>query len=291
MPALIDAEQLSKCFGKITALDHLDLTLPSGQPVAVLGPNGAGKTTLVRMLATLLQPDSGRLTVLGNDVVADPMAVRRLIGLAGQLAAVEATLTGRENLDMVARLYGQNGRAARSSADRILELVGLTEAGNRQVKTYSGGMRRRLDLGASLVGTPRLLLLDEPTTGLDPGSRIELWDAIRELGDQGTDVLLTTQYLEEADRLAALIVIVAEGRVIVEGTPGELKSMAGADVIEFPRGVRRHWPDQGRRRLLVLRVVGLPGGPGLLLRLRGRCDRGVPGDGVARRDGRRLGTL
>lgn len=233
MPALIHAEQLSKRFGKITALDHLDLTLPAGQPVAVLGPNGAGKTTFIRMLATLLRPDSGALTVLGHDVVEDPKAVRRLIGLAGQLAAVEATLTGRENLDMVARLYGQNGRVARASADRILELVGLTEAGDRQVKTYSGGMRRRLDLGASLVGTPRLLLLDEPTTGLDPGSRIELWDAIRELGDRGTDVLLTTQYLDEADQLAALIVIVDEGRVIAEGTPSELKSMAGADVIEL----------------------------------------------------------
>jgi ABC-2 type transport system ATP-binding protein len=233
MPALIDADHISKRFGKVTALDDLCLTLPSGQPVAVLGPNGAGKTTFVRMLATLLQPDSGRLAVLGNDVVEDPMAVRRLIGLAGQLAAVEATLTGRENLDMVARLYGQNGRAARASADRILQLVGLTDAGDRQVKTYSGGMRRRLDLGASLVGRPRLLLLDEPTTGLDPGSRIELWDAIRELGDHGTDVLLTTQYLDEADQLAALVVIVDEGRVIAQGTPGELKTRAGADVIEL----------------------------------------------------------
>jgi ABC-2 type transport system ATP-binding protein len=233
MPALIDADHISKHFGKVTALDDLCLTLPPGQPVAVLGPNGAGKTTLVRMLATLLQPDTGHLAVLGHDVVEDPMAVRRLIGLAGQLAAVEATLSGRENLDMVARLYGQSGRAARASADRILELVGLTEAGDRQVKTYSGGMRRRLDLGASLVGTPRLLLLDEPSTGLDPGSRIELWDAIRELGDQGTDVVLTTQYLDEADQLAALIVIVDEGRVIAKGTPGELKSKAGADVIEL----------------------------------------------------------
>ena len=233
MSALIEADRLSKSFGKITALDDLSLIVPSGQPVAVLGPNGAGKTTFVRMLATLLRPDSGHLAVLGHDVVDDPMAVRRLIGLAGQLAAVEATLTGRENLTMVARLYGQGGRAARASAERILELVGLTEAAGRQVKTYSGGMRRRLDLGASLVGTPRLLLLDEPTTGLDPGSRIELWDAIRELGDHGTDVLLTTQYLDEADQLAALIVIVDEGRVIARGTPDELKSRAGTDVIEL----------------------------------------------------------
>jgi ABC-2 type transport system ATP-binding protein len=233
MPVLIDADHISKRFGKITALDDLSLTVPSGHPVAVLGPNGAGKTTLVRMLATLLQPDRGRLSVLGHDVVEDPMAVRRLIGLAGQLAAVEATLTGRENLTMVARLYGQSRHDARRSAEGILGLVGLTEAGDRQVKTYSGGMRRRLDLGASLVGTPPLLLLDEPTTGLDPGSRIELWDAVRGLGERGTDVLLTTQYLDEADQLASLVVIVDEGKVIAQGTPDELKTRAGADVIEL----------------------------------------------------------
>jgi ABC-2 type transport system ATP-binding protein len=163
----------------------------------------------------------------------ETMAIRRLIGLAGQSAAVEEMMTGRENLAMVARLYGQNRSAARASAQRILEMVALTDAGDRNVKTYSGGMRRRLDLGASLVGTPRLLLLDEPTTGLDPGSRIELWDAIRELGNAGTDILLTTQYLDEADQLAAYIVIIDEGRVIAQGTPGELKSRAGSDRIEL----------------------------------------------------------
>jgi ABC-2 type transport system ATP-binding protein len=199
MHALIEAQGLSKRFGKVQALDALDLTIPSGQVVAFLGPNGAGKSTFIRTVATLLRPDSGSLRVAGYDVVRHAMAIRRLIGLAGQSAAVEETMSRIENLAMVARLYGQSRRTARMNAARILELVDLAGVGDRHVKTYSGGMRRRLDLGASLVGTPRLLLLDEPTTGLDPGSRIELWDAIRDLGNGGTDILLTTQYLDEAD--------------------------------------------------------------------------------------------
>ena len=233
MHALIEAQGLSKRFGKVQALDALDLTIPSGQVVAFLGPNGAGKSTFIRMVATLLRPDSGSLRVDGHDVVSEAMAIRRRIGLAGQSAAVEEMMTGRENLAMVARLYGQSRRTARMNATRILELVDLADVGDRNVKTYSGGMRRRLDLGASLVGTPRLLLLDEPTTGLDPGSRSELWDAIRDLGNAGTDILLTTQYLDEADHLAAYIVIIDEGRVIAQGTPGELKSRAGSDRIEL----------------------------------------------------------
>ena len=233
MTTLIEARALTKTFGKVRALDGLELTIPSGRIVAILGPNGAGKSTLVRMIATILAPDEGRLAVLGHDVVAEPEAVRRLIGLAGQSAAVEAMMTGRENLAMVARLYGAGRRRSRQRAAEVLEQLGLTDAADRQVRTYSGGMRRRLDLGASLVGEPRLLLLDEPTTGLDPRSRIELWDAIRSLGAAGTDIVLTTQYLDEADQLAARMVIVDGGRVIAEGTSGELKSMAGTDRIEL----------------------------------------------------------
>ena len=233
MHALIEADGLSKKFGKVQALSGLTLTLPAGEPVAILGPNGAGKTTFIRMVATLIEPDRGTLAVDGRDVVRDPMAVRRMIGLAGQSAAVEEVMTGRENLVMVARLYGQSARAAKQSAERILGQMDLEEAADRYVRTYSGGMRRRLDLGASLVGSPRLLLLDEPTTGLDPGSRNEVWDAIREMSWAGTDILLTTQYLDEADRLAAHIVIIDDGRVIAQGTPGELKSRVGADMIEL----------------------------------------------------------
>jgi ABC-2 type transport system ATP-binding protein len=233
MHALIEAEGLSKRFGKVPALSDLSLTLPPGRAVAILGPNGAGKTTFLRTVATLLQPDRGTLVVDGHDVVKDPMAVRRMIGLAGQAAAVEGTMTGRENLVMVARLYGRGRKDAAASTERILGQIDLTEVADRQVRTYSGGMRRRLDLGASLVGAPRLLLLDEPTTGLDPGSRNEVWDGIRAMHRAGTDLLLTTQYLDEADHLAAYIVIIDGGRVIAEGTPDDLKSRLGADVVEL----------------------------------------------------------
>ena len=233
MTALIEARGLTKRFGSITALDGLDLDVPPGRIVAILGPNGAGKTTLVRTVATLLRPDAGTLLVGGRDVVADPMGVRRMIGLAGQSAAVEEMMTGRENLIMVARLYGRSRRSARASSTALLEQLDLSEAGDRLVRTYSGGMRRRLDLGASLVGTPRLLLLDEPTTGLDPRSRMALWDSIRALGDGGTDILLTTQYLDEADHLADLIVIIDGGRVVAQGSPAELKARTGTDVLEL----------------------------------------------------------
>jgi ABC-2 type transport system ATP-binding protein len=233
MDSLIEADALTKRFGKVEALSGLTLSLPAGRPVAILGPNGAGKTTFIRMLATLIRPDSGSLRVNGHDVVRNAIAVRRLIGLAGQSAAVEESMTGRENLVMVARLYGQSRVDARRNAERILDQMHLLDAADRLVRTYSGGMRRRLDLGASLVGSPRLLLLDEPTTGLDPGSRNELWDAIRAMSRTGTDVLLTTQYLDEADHLAAQIVIIDGGRVIAEGTPSELKTRVGADMVEL----------------------------------------------------------
>jgi ABC-2 type transport system ATP-binding protein len=230
---IVEAVGLTKHFGKVRALDGLDLVAPSGEVLAILGPNGAGKTTFVRSVATLLRPTSGTLRVAGVDAVRHPERVRRMIGLAGQSASVEEALTGAENLQLVARLFGHDRRTARRSAQVVLEQLGLADAGDRLVRTYSGGMRRRLDLGASLVGSPKLLLLDEPTTGLDPRSRLELWDAIRELVASGTDVLLTTQYLDEADQLAHMIVIVDHGRVIASGTPAELKSRAGGEVVEL----------------------------------------------------------
>jgi ABC-2 type transport system ATP-binding protein len=232
MTPTIEATGLRKRFGRTVALDGLDLVAEPGQVLAVLGPNGAGKTTFVRTVATLLRPDAGELAVAGHDVRREPGAVRRVIGLAGQYAAVEPAMTGRENLHLVARLFGQDGRTARASSARVLDLLGLTGAADRLARTYSGGMRRKLDLGASLVGAPRLLLLDEPTTGLDPRSRIDLWDAIRRLVEQGTNVLLTTQYLDEADRLADQIVIVDHGKAIAHGTPAQLKQRTGRNVIE-----------------------------------------------------------
>jgi ABC-2 type transport system ATP-binding protein len=238
--------------------------------VAILGPNGAGKSTFIRAVATLIRPDRGSLRVDGHDVVKEPTAVRRLIGLAGQSAAVEETMTGRENLYMVARLYGQSGRSARASAASVLHRVGLTDDGDRPVKGYSGGMRRRLDLGASLVGSPRLLLLDEPTTGLDPGSRIALWDDIRQLGHGGTDILLSTQYLDEADQLAAYIVIISDGEVIAEGTPSELKTRAGSDRIEL------HTRD-GESLARAAEVLAQLGGQPDVERATRRCSVSAPG--------------
>ena len=233
MTPTIEAVDLGKHFGKTAALDGLNLVAEPGQVLAVLGPNGAGKTTFVRTVATLLRPDSGELRVFGHDVAKQPGSVRRVIGLAGQYAAVEPAMTGRENLEMAARLFGLDRRAAKHNAARALEQLGLEEKdAGRLVRTYSGGMRRKVDLGASLVGTPRLLLLDEPTTGLDPRSRIELWEAIRSLVEQGTDVLLTTQYLDEADHLASRIVIIDHGRVVAAGTSKELKARIGRNVIE-----------------------------------------------------------
>ncbi len=248
MTAMIEAHALTKRYRKTSALDGLDLVAEPGQVTAVLGPNGAGKTTFVRAVATLLRLDAGTLRVAGHDVRREPEAVRRQIGLAGQFAAIEPAMSGRENLEMVARLFGQSRRTARASATAVLEQIGLSESADRLARTYSGGMRRRLDLGASLVGAPRLLLLDEPTTGLDPRSRSELWDAIRALVAKGTDVLLTTQYLDEADHLASQIVIIDHGRAVAQGTSAELKRRVGGNVIEVHARSRDAPRDRRRTR-------------------------------------------
>jgi ABC-2 type transport system ATP-binding protein len=232
MAWMIEASGVAKRFKKTVALDGLDLVADEGKILAVLGPNGAGKTTFVRGIATLIKLDAGRLSVFGHDVAREAHVVRSLIGLAGQFAAVEPALTGRENLEMVARLFGQERGTAQSNVTRVLEQMGLTDDADRLARTYSGGMRRKLDLGASLVGSPRLLLLDEPTAGLDPRSRIDLWSAIGQLVAQGTNVLLTTQYLDEADHLAHEIVIIDHGKAVAQGMPAELKKRAGRNVIE-----------------------------------------------------------
>jgi ABC-2 type transport system ATP-binding protein len=235
---IIRAEGLDKTFGKTRALDGLDLSVPPGTVFGLLGPNGAGKTTVVRILATLVRPDRGYAEVAGYDVTRHPDQVRYRIGLAGQHAAVDEKLTGRDNLRMFGRLYHLTERASRQRADELLERFGLTEAGGRTVQTYSGGMRRRLDLIASLIVAPPVLFLDEPTTGLDPRSRNEIWASIRELVAGGTTVLLTTQYLDEADQLTGRIAVVDHGRVVSTGTPDELKSTIGSrlDVVVRDEG-------------------------------------------------------
>jgi oleandomycin transport system ATP-binding protein len=228
----IEAEGLVKTFGKVRALDGIDMVAREGTVFGLLGPNGAGKTTAIRVLSTLIRPDSGRAVVGGHDVLREPATVRRLIGLTGQYAAVDELLSGQENLYMIGRLLELGRAEARSRASELLGAFDLADAATKLVKTYSGGMRRRLDLAASLVGRPRFLYLDEPTTGLDPRSRLELWSMIRGLVAEGTTVLLTTQYLEEADRLADEIVVIDHGRVIAAGTPQQLKTRIGGQVLQ-----------------------------------------------------------
>jgi ABC-2 type transport system ATP-binding protein len=232
----VEAEGLRKRFGSTQALDGLDLAIPQGTVCGLLGPNGAGKTTAVRILSTLLRFDSGRAEVAGIDVMRDPAAVRSRIGLTGQEPAVDELLTGRQNLELFGRLYHLDRRARRRRAGELLEQFGLTDAADRKAKTYSGGMRRRLDLAAGFILAPRVLFLDEPTTGQDPRHRSEVWEVVRELARGGTTVLLTTHYLDEADQLADQISVIARGRVIADGTPDELKARIGASQIDLVLG-------------------------------------------------------
>ena len=280
-PAVL-AEGLVKHFGNVRALDGVDLEVPAGTVLGVLGPNGAGKTTAVRILTTLLPPDAGRAEVAGYDVVREAAAVRTVIGLAGQNAAVDENLTGLENLELVGRLYHLGRPEARRRAAELIERFALTDAADRTAKTYSGGMRRRLDLGASLVGGPQVLFLDEPTTGLDPQGRLDLWEVIEQLLSGGTTILLTTQYLEEADRLADSIAVIDRGQVIATGTADELKAKAGGSVVE----VTVAGPDRIPAAIQALRrlTVGEPRAD----RQAGRINVPVQGDTLVLVDAVRL---
>ncbi|WP_433278401.1 ATP-binding cassette domain-containing protein [Pseudonocardia xinjiangensis] len=284
MESVIRVEGLVKRFGGTTALAGVDLVAKQGGVLGLLGPNGSGKTTTVRVLSTLLRPDAGRASVLGHDVVAEAAAVRRQIGLTGQYAAVDEALSGTDNLVLVARLLDLPRRVARARAAELVERFGLTEAAGRRVRTYSGGMRRRLDLAVSLIGRPRVLFLDEPTTGLDPRHRNEVWDSVRALAAEGVTVLLTTQYLEEADQLADDLVVLDRGRVIAAGTPATLKAEVGGQrlhvrpmhradlplvtalIAELAPGLEQPTVDPGGE------VIVPAGDPGLLHRVGARLD-------------------
>jgi ABC-2 type transport system ATP-binding protein len=251
----VEASGLVKAFGASRAVDGVDLAVPTGSVYGVLGPNGAGKTTTIRMLATLLLPDAGTARVFGRDVVRQADAVRGRVSLTGQLASVDEDLTGRENLVLLARLLGYPRRQAKARAGELLESFGLAQAAGRLVKTYSGGMRRRLDVAASIVVTPDLLFLDEPTTGLDPRSRNQVWEIVRTIVADGTTVLLTTQYLDEADQLADRIAVIDQGRVIAEGSPGQLKASVGSGALH----VRLHDPEQRSQAERALsQALGVP---------------------------------
>ncbi|MEU0911885.1 ATP-binding cassette domain-containing protein [Streptomyces althioticus] len=265
----IETAGLVKTFGETRAVDGVDLTVPTGTVYGVLGPNGAGKTTTVKMLATLLRPDGGEARVFGHDVVRDADAVRSRVSLTGQYASVDEDLTGTENLILLGRLLGHRKAAARERAAQLLEAFGLTEAAGKQVKQYSGGMRRRIDIAASILNTPDLLFLDEPTTGLDPRSRNQVWDIVRAVVAQGTTVLLTTQYLDEADQLASRIAVIDKGRVIAEGTKGELKASVGAGSVHLRLRAPERRADAARllRDLLLAEVQLEPDPVALTARL------------------------
>jgi ABC-2 type transport system ATP-binding protein len=251
----VEASGLVKAFGKTRAVDGVDLAVAPGMVYGLLGPNGTGKTTTIRILATLLRPDAGNARVFGHDIVTEADAVRGRVALTGQYASVDEDLTGQENLVLLARLLGFPRPPARARAGELLAAFGLAEATRRQVKTYSGGMRRRLDIAASIVVTPQLLFLDEPTTGLDPGSRNQVWDMVRALAEDGTTVLLTTQYLDEADQLADRIAVLDHGTVIAEGTPGQLKASIGAGTLQL----RLRDPEQRpHAERLLSQALGVP---------------------------------
>jgi ABC-2 type transport system ATP-binding protein len=287
-PLAIEATGLVKTFGETRAVDGVDLAVRSGSVYGVLGPNGAGKSTTIRMLATLIRPDAGSARVLGHDIVHDADAVRSLVSLTGQLASVDEDLTGRENLILLGRLLGVKRAAAKTRAAELLEAFGLAEAAGKLVKNYSGGMRRRLDIAASIVVTPELMFLDEPTTGLDPRSRNQVWDIIRALVDEGTTILLCTQYLEEADQLAEGLAVIDHGKVIAEGTPGQLKASVGSGSLHVRLLDPEQRPDAARVLERELEPVHLEPDPAALSVPCSDADRGAQAVAELTRSGVRI---
>ena len=290
-PLAIEASGLAKDFGDTRAVDGVDLAVRSGAVYGVLGPNGAGKTTTIRMLATLLRPSAGSARVMGHDIVTESDAVRGAVTLTGQLASVDEDLTGRENLVLIGRLLGLRHATARERADELLDAFGLAEAATRLVKHYSGGMRRRLDLAASIVVTPRLMFLDEPTTGLDPRSRNQVWDIIRALQAEGTTVLLCTQYLEEADQLAEGIAVIDHGKVIAEGTPAQLKASVGSGALRVRLLDAEQRPAAAELLERELGSVNLERDPAALSAPCADADRGAEAVAELSRSGVRIGRL
>jgi ABC-2 type transport system ATP-binding protein len=284
-PLAIEASGLVKSFGEVRAVDGVDLAVRSGSVYGVLGPNGAGKTTTIRMLATLLRPDGGSAQVLGHDIVREADAVRSLVSLTGQMASVDEDLTGRENLILLGRLLGYRRSDAKARASELLEAFDLADASGRLVKHYSGGMRRRLDIAASLVVTPELMFLDEPTTGLDPRSRNQVWDIVRSLAAAGTTILLCTQYLDEADQLADGIAVIDHGRVIAEGTPAQLKASVGGGALHVRLLDPEQRPEAERLLTSELGTVHLEPDPAALSAPCADADRGAEAVGELARSG------